>query len=122
MCPLSAARGAWVLLALSALGLAWQAKRYARGSPAARLALLGWAAWLGGLAWALAAGWVDRSAGAGALAGAGLLLLALTAWVVWRDWRAATQARRAAEEAIDRQMQAELQQVFDAHSARRDEP
>ncbi len=120
MCPLNGA-GAWLLL-LGALGLAWQAKRYTRGSTMARLILLGWAVWLGSAAWLGVTGQVEPSGVAAVLAGVWLLLLLATAWVIRRDWRAATQARRAAEAAIDRQMQAALRQVFDTHPRGRDEP
>ncbi|GEM_PF-5143219 len=112
MCPLAAANAAWVLLALSALGLLWQARRYRVASRAARFALAAWAAWLAALAWAVRAGVAGTAPWAGPLALTALPLLLLTAWVVHRDWRAATQARRAAEAAIDRRMQAELERLF----------
>jgi len=121
MCPLKPEAWSWALLALSALLLVWQAGRFTQGSPAARLALAGWAAWLGAMAWALAAARTTHPVVAGTLGALGLGWLAFTAWVVYRDWRAATHARRAAEEAIDRHMQAELQRVFDAHVVREDE-
>jgi len=115
MCPIDAAQWGWVLLALSALALVWQAWRYTHGSAAARLALVGWAAWIGAIAWTLATSAGEGPAArVGVFTGTWLLLLAFTIWVVHRDWRAATQARRAAEEAIDRHMQAELQRVFNA--------
>ncbi len=113
MCPLDARAWAWVLVALSAVGMAWQARRYRRGSRAARAVLLGWAVWLGGLAWALATAALPHNARLVAgLSSAWLGLSLATAWVVVRDWRAATQARRAAEAAIDRRMQAEMQRLL----------
>ncbi len=112
MCPLGAARGIWLLLWLSVLGLLWQARRYRHGTRAARGLLVAWALWIGLLA---SSAWTARLSQPRWVLGlsfGALGLLMGTAFVVWRDWRAATQARRTAEAAIDQHVQNELARLF----------